>query len=97
MTEHKRAELCDLVWRSYGTLKYAQIMTTKEFMELASHIRLGISMGMITHISPAHLNRLTTDIQPANLQKICGKTLSPDQRDLERAAYLRKELENRKE
>lgn len=97
MAERNRAEMCDLVWRAFGTVKYAQIMSAKEFMSLASQIRLGISMGMITHITPQHLNRMLIDVQPANLQKRCGKPLTPAERDFERAAYLRKELENRKD
>ena len=97
MVERNRAEMCDLVWRAFGTVKYAQIMTAKEFMALASQIRLGISMGIITHISSQHLNRLMIAVQPANLQKHCGRELTPAERDFERASYLRKEIENGKD
>lgn len=93
MMERNRAQMCDMVWRAFGTMKYAQIMTSKEFMSLASQIRLGISMGVLTHIKAEQLTRWMTEIQPAHLQKHCGKPLSPSERDFERAAYLRNELE----
>lgn len=93
MTERDRAGMCDMVWRAFGTVKYAQLMTAKEFMALASQIRLGISMGVITHISQEHLNALTVEIQPAHLQKHYQKPLSPSERDLLRATYLRNEIE----
>ncbi len=93
MMERNRAQMCDVIWRAFGTVKYAQIMTAKEFMSLASQIRLGISMGVITHIKNETLNKLMTEIQPAHLQKHFGKTLSPSERDRMRAEYLRKEIE----
>ncbi len=93
MMERNRAQMCDIIWRAFGTVKYAQIMTAKEFMSLASQIRLGISMGVITHIKNETLNRLITEIQPAHLQKHCGRPLSPSERDMMRADYLRKEIE----
>lgn len=93
MMERNRAKMCDDIWRAFGTVKYAQIMTAKEFMALASRIRLGISMGVITHIKNETLNKLMTEIQPAHLQKHYGKSLSPAERDMMRAAYLRKEIE----
>lgn len=97
MVERNRSEMCDLVWRAFGTVKYAQIMSAKEFMALASQIRLGISMGIITHITSRHLNQLMIEVQPANLQKHCGRELTPAERDFERAGYLRKEIENGKD
>lgn len=93
MTERDRAGMCDMVWRAFGTIKYAQLMTAKEFMTLASQIRLGISMGVITHISQERMNDLTVQIQPAHLQKYAQKTLSPSERDVLRATYLRNEIE----
>lgn len=93
MTERDRASMCDMVWRAFGTVKYAQVMTAKEFMTLASRIRLGISMGMITHITHEHINNLTVQIQPAHLQQHYQKSLSPSERDVLRATYLRNEIE----
>lgn len=95
MMERDRAKMCDTIWRAFGIIKYAQVMTTSEFMSLASQIRLGISTGVIQHIKPETLNRLMTEIQPAHLQKRYGKVLSPAERDLVRAEYLRKEIERK--
>ena len=89
MAEQNRSELCDMVWRAYGAVSYAQIMSTKEFMTLASRLRLGVSMGMLPQVTPELLNRLMTEVQPASLQKRCGKALSAAERDFERANLLR--------
>ena len=78
-----------MVWRAYGAVSYAQIMSTKEFMTLASRLRLGVSMGMLPQVTPELLNRLMTEVQPASLQKRCGKALSAAERDFERANLLR--------
>ena len=65
----------DQVWRSAGTLAYARSISTDEAMQLLSDLRMGASMGLIdTDIDK--LNSLLWEIQPANLTKASGKTLT---------------------
>ena len=37
----------DKIFRAYGILKHARLLTTDEFMELASLVRLGASRGIL--------------------------------------------------
>lgn len=79
----------DRIWRAYGTLKSARIITSDETVRLLSLIRLGVDMGVITDIDRKTLNELFILTQPAHLQKIEGKRLSPMERDIKRADLIR--------
>lgn len=87
-----RATLSDRVWRAYGTLKNAYIISSNETINLLSMVRLGVDMGLIKGIDRQAVNRLFILIQPAHLQKMEGKVLSPSQRDIKRADLIRRAL-----
>ncbi len=89
-----RGILEDRIWRSYGTLKNARIITSSETLELLSSVRLGVDIGLIKNMDRKVVNELFIITQPAHLQKIEGKTLSATQRDIKRAALLREHLKN---
>lgn len=83
----------DLIWRAFATLKNAHIITSKETIDLFSSVRLGIDLGILKGLDIQRINQIFILIQPAHLQKIEGKTLSPQERDIKRAELIRKELE----
>jgi protein arginine kinase len=85
-------ELYDKIWRSFGTLKSARIITSDETIRLLSLIRLGVDIGVITSIDRRTLNELFILTQPAHLQKMEGKKLSPADRDIKRADLIREKL-----
>lgn len=87
-----RAMLEDKVYRSLGILKNAYIISSQETIELLSMVRLGIDLGILTQVNQANINELFITIQPAHLQKIEAKKLSPSQRDTRRAALIREKL-----
>ncbi|MBI4437116.1 MAG: protein arginine kinase [Candidatus Omnitrophica bacterium] len=91
MTQEK-AELQDRIFRAYGTLKNAHIITSNETIDLISMVRLGVDMGLIKDLNRELLNELFIVTQPAHLQKLEGKTLSASQRDLKRATIIRGKL-----
>jgi protein arginine kinase len=82
----------DKVCRSYGIFCNSRIMSSEESLKLLSDVRLGIDMGIIKDISIETLNEVMLLTQPANLQKLAGKPLSPDERDISRAEVTRKKL-----
>jgi len=90
MTE-KRIEFEDSIYRSFGILKHARILSSKEAMTLLSDIKLGIELGILKTNSQKGLNifDLMTSIQPANLQKLENKSLDIIERDIARANYIR--------
>ena len=89
---NNKASISDRIWRAYGTLKSARIITSDETIRLLSLIRLGVDMGIITDISRKTLNELFIFTQPAHLQKLEGKKLSSSDRDMKRADLIRDKL-----
>ncbi len=89
--EHK-AMLEDRVWRSYGTLKNAHIISSNETVELLSMLRLGGDLEIIKGIDSGLVNELFILTQPAHLQKLENKKLSANERDEKRADIIRQKL-----
>lgn len=58
MLKNNRVEVEDAVYRSYGLLKYARLMSAEEFYRLISDVRLGVSLGIITDLSQETINHL---------------------------------------
>ena len=85
-------EVQDFVSRSLGILTTAKLLNNDEFMKLISNVRLGVSAGLISGLSPEALNALTIRVQPATIQLIAGKALEPAQRDLLRAQMVQEVL-----
>lgn len=82
----------DKVSRAYATLEAAHIITSKETIDLLSLVRLGIGLALIKDISNNTLNELLMLMQPAHLQKLEGRRLSPAERDIKRAELIHKKL-----
>ena len=86
--KNNKAEIEDRVWRSYGILKYARKVTSKEATSMLSDVLTGINMGIIkTETSPS-LMELIVGAQPAGI----GTYISPEERDIKRAEFIRNNL-----
>lgn len=82
----------DRIFRAWGILKNARVLSGDEFMELSSLVRMGISNKAIDY-DIAKLNELTIRVQPATINAAEGKELSSQQRDILRAIWVREALE----
>ena len=87
--------ILDDIFRSYGILLYAKLVSNSECMKLLSNIRFGVEMGLF-EIDLDILNRLLIEIQPATLMKNVGKKLTPAERDHIRAELVRTALIQKK-
>lgn len=92
LLSQNREALEDRIWRAYGTLKSAHIITSTETTDLLSLVRLGVDLGVIKQIDRAVINELFVITQPAHLQKLEKKKLGPNQRDVKRAEIIREKL-----
>jgi protein arginine kinase len=92
MLSRNRSVLEDRIYRSFGILKSAHIISSQETTELLSMLRLGSDIGLIKEISRRAINELFIVTQPAHLQKIEGKKLSSAERDVKRAEIIRSRL-----
>lgn len=90
--KQQRALLEDRVWRACGVLKNAYIISSQETTELLSMMRLGSDLGLVKDIDRRTINELFILIQPAHLQKLEGKKLNAQERDVKRAMIIRSKL-----
>lgn len=81
----------DRIFRAYGILKWARLLTTKELMENLSLVRLGSVSGKL-NVSLETVNELMVSMQPATINARAGQRLEPQERDTIRATEVRKML-----
>ena len=81
-------EIEDKVYRSYGVLKYAKRLNTMDAMTLLAQLKLGVDTDLIKLKEEKNIFQMMLEIQPANLQKIIGKSIASNERDFYRAEYL---------
>jgi len=82
----------DKVWRSYGILTNARVLTSNEVMNLLSALRLGLSLELIDRVDYKVLNELLIITQPAHLQKYVGREMDTTERDMMRADLVRERI-----
>ena len=92
LKEEAATQIEDKIWRAYGILKSARLLTAEEVMNLLSAVRLGAAMGIINNIKTATLNEILLLSQPAHLQKYYTREMDTDERDLIRASMVRDKL-----
>lgn len=93
---NNRLQVEDKIFRSYGILTNARMLTSQECMKLLSDVRLGIDLKIIDNITIDKINQAMVMSQPANLQKLADKALSANERDVRRASLVREKLGNTK-
>ncbi|HVJ83816.1 MAG TPA: protein arginine kinase [Planctomycetia bacterium] len=92
LVDENRQSIHDRVSRAYGILQNAQTITSEETMHLLSSVRMGITLNLIDELKLETVNDLFIHTQPAHLQKLEGKELEKEKRNVARASYLRKRL-----
>lgn len=87
-------ELKDKIYRAWGVAGNAYKLSTAEAMQLLAMISLGDYYGYIRINDHEGFQRLITHCQPANMQRLSGRNLSVEERDVFRARYVATELKN---
>jgi len=82
----------DRVYRSFGILTNARIISSEESLKLLSDVKLGADMDILKDVSNEAINETMVLIQPASIQRIAGKVLQPEERDIKRAEIIRQKL-----
>lgn len=86
-----RLALEDKVWRARGTLENARLLTSEDALQCLSLDRLGVDLGIL----PRHMQSFSTllvETSPASLQYVFDQELDPEQRDEQRAKYVRQAI-----
>lgn len=92
LISENRVGLEDRVWRAFGMLERARLITSEETMDYLSAVRMGVNLGLIDAIPISTVNELFILTQPAHLQKLSGTELDTPERDENRADYVRRRL-----
>lgn len=82
----------DKIWRAYGILKNARVLSSEEVMNLLSAVRLGHATNIIDFLDISLLNAILLLSQPAHLQKYYGSEMDDNRRDFVRAQMVRDKL-----
>lgn len=82
----------DTIFRAWGILRHARLLSSKESMSHLSSLRLGVYYKLIPDITTQMLNELFVLIQPAHLCVSSGKDLQSEERDVARAELIRTRL-----
>ncbi len=83
--------LKDKLSRSYGILKTAYVMSSKELRELVTNVKLAVSLNILD-VDEKLIDEISTDCQPANITLIAGRNMNDYERDVMRAKYIREKL-----
>lgn len=90
--------LVDKIFRAYGNLKHARVITSDECTKSLSLLRLGVSCKILNDLKIEQVNRLNIETKPANLLLNSNKKSenTPQNRDILRANLLRETLKENK-
>ncbi|MDE2141647.1 MAG: protein arginine kinase [Elusimicrobia bacterium] len=87
-----KVKLEDDVHRAVGLLGSARLLSFEESQQHLSRLRLGLALGWKLPADMALVNELTLTTQPAHLDLLAEKELSPLERDALRAGLVRRRL-----
>lgn len=85
--------LLNEVYRAYGILKNARIISDDESLKLLSKLRLGVAMGLVKEVSLDKVQMLMINTKPNTLKLILKEDLDREEEDIKRGEYIRKEIE----
>lgn len=92
MYERAPARTDDVIWRAWGLLTNARVLTAEEAVHSLSRLRIGVDRQYFKNLTHAALNRLLVDVQPGHVRVRLGDAASQYERDEARATYVRERL-----
>ena len=90
---NRQNHLLNHIGRAYGLLRHSYIISGDESLNSLSALRLGVDLNMFQSVNIHTVNELFLLVQAAHLQKYEGRELDQENRDVVRAALLRKFLQ----
>ncbi len=92
LTQKVGYETEDKIWRSYGILKNARILSVTDFLNLTAAVRLGVSLGIVKDISIRDLNRWLFQSLPGHLSVLNEDAKNKKEENILRARLIRNNL-----
>lgn len=84
----------DRVFRSFGLLKHARILTMLESLNAISDLHLGMELGVFEHITRQKINELILFSKPAFLRRAAGQDMLELEEKVIRASVIRDILQD---
>jgi protein arginine kinase len=88
-----RVQIEDKIWRAYGALRHSRVISSQEVVNLSSAVRFGVALQLSGLASVPVLNELLIRSQPAHIQLAQGREMEQRERNVVRADYVRKLLD----
>lgn len=82
----------DKIYRSYGILANARMISTQETMKLLSMVKMGTDLGILPEMTDKKIKELYLYTNPANLQKYKQEQYEIIERDIKRAEIIKQIL-----
>ncbi len=92
MLNNEIDNLKDAIKRSFGVLKYAYTISSKEALQLLSDVKLGIDLGIINDLSADLISELLILIRPAHLKISEGRDLTNKELNIKRAEMIQEKI-----
>ncbi|MCX4362214.1 MAG: ATP--guanido phosphotransferase [Clostridia bacterium] len=87
----KGIDIEDQIMRAYGTLLFARVLGSDEFMINVANVKLGVGYGLLK-LDMTAINRLIPKVLPYTMMASAGRELTPRERDKDRAKIVRETL-----
>lgn len=84
----------DKCLRAYGVLSNCALMTSDEFVNLCADLKLAACLGYVNVSDITSLDDLVLKMKPSNINVLAGRNLTPEERDVYRAAYVSNHIKN---
>ena len=88
LLEEAKNHIEDRIWRAYGTLAHARLLSEQDALDALSMLRMGTYMKLFTGIKMKSFNNLLVITQSAHVQKRIGRCLSIEDQDKHRAELV---------
>jgi protein arginine kinase len=92
LTQKVGYETEDKIWRSYGILKNARILSVTDFLNLTAAVRLGVSLGIVRDIKITDLNKWLFHALPGHLRVLNEEVTNKQEENILRARLIRNNL-----
>ena len=90
MFARRQSNLMDFIGRSYGLLKYAYLLRSKETLNALSGVKLGVDMGIFSNVTSEMVHKIYVHFGAAHLQKMYGRAFENNQaKSIFRADFVR--------
>ena len=83
-------DLEDTIYRSYGVLNNCRKISLEEAQKLISNVKMGTDLGVLPELNDRKIQQLILYTKPANMQKYLGQQYEALERDIKRAAVIKK-------